>query len=306
MRAEIIIALAIRFAKKKMNSICIKKVTSCVITIIAVLQFGHASGKGLYDEKDVYWVNIEESLANKNRVDSCDRLFNISKESYLGFERIDSASRYYFLIPTSKAMKGSAPTSGTMKLKKVDFKNKKLIITTIRDDGQEVTSEYQIEKSGNARYFVASDNDNLNELIEKAKKEGKAGIFQAKCKGPLTPIVKSDSSASLQSSSQVNAQQAQPTTQVNATVMFACIDSYSAGRDRSLAETLIQNLVEGCDQCYASLITNPSVSTICSDSGVPMRNTRNMDKWEMVGQKNGIKYYLYKSSQNATMGIIAR
>ncbi len=91
-----------------------------------------------------------------------------------------------------------------------------------------------------------------------------------------------------------------------ATVLFACIDGYSADRDWSLAETLIQHIMDGCFQCYGTLITNPSISSVCTDSGVPMRNTKNIANWTRVGQKEGITYYLYKSSPNATMGIMSR
>ncbi len=293
--------------------------TSLFLVLIPFAASAQKKQSQPFDAQNIYWVAVNDSLES-SVIDKCDNLVRINEDKLaMTFTRTDSAGYQAMVLlpPKSKAWDNPQLFDefhrlngkiSKLKLKGAKKDGKKITIKYEQPNGQEQELEYVQSKTENGRYLTSAKPGNgaLNQAIDTYQKDGKPGMFHLRCRGPLTPIVKSDSSASLQSSNPASAQQVQPTSQVNATVMFACIDSHSAGRDRSLAETLIQNLVEGCDQCYASLITNPSVSTICSDSGVPMRNTRNMDKWEMVGQKNGIKYYLYKSSQNATMGIIAR
>ena len=92
----------------------------------------------------------------------------------------------------------------------------------------------------------------------------------------------------------------------NYTLIFACADPHSAGRDSGLAEVLMGHIMSGCSNCYASLITSSSVSQICRDSGVPLTNKALMQKARQVGKKNGATFYLIKSTEMATLGVVGR
>ena len=92
----------------------------------------------------------------------------------------------------------------------------------------------------------------------------------------------------------------------NYTLIFACADPHSAGRDSSMAEVLMGHIISGCSNCYASLITSSSVSQLCRDSGVPLTNMALMQKARQVGKKNGATFYLIKSTEMATLGVVGR
>ena len=66
------------------------------------------------------------------------------------------------------------------------------------------------------------------------------------------------------------------------------------------------HIVSGCSNCYASLITSSSVSELCRDSGAPLTNKALMQKARQVAKKNGATFYLIKSTEMATLGVVGR
>jgi hypothetical protein len=66
------------------------------------------------------------------------------------------------------------------------------------------------------------------------------------------------------------------------------------------------HIVSGCSNCYASLITSSSVAELCTDSGAPLTNKALMQKARQVGKKNGATFYLIKSTDMATLGVVSR
>lgn len=284
-----------------------KKVLFLVIAFMPLASFSQQSKQKIFDAKDVYWVAVEESLVEDKKIKNCDDLLKASDRLILTFSRLDSNGYAYTLrLPQkSKAWENTAlenfkkmhGQSGVNQLKKSSLSDGKLSMTFVDPAGTQQTIDYVLQKSGNGRYMVKATpgNDALNNSIEAHKKQGKPGMFEMRCEGPIatnTPTAAKNSEANA-------------ITQIKSTVLFACQDGYSTGRDWSVAEVLIQTLVDDCTQCYGSLLTNPNISSICSDSGVPMNN-KSMAKWQQVGKRGAITYYLYKSSENATMGIMSR
>ncbi len=89
-------------------------------------------------------------------------------------------------------------------------------------------------------------------------------------------------------------------------IMFGCTDPHGAGRHTGLAETLIQHLIDDCTNCYGTLMTNSSISSICKDVGFQkMTNASMIPKLKQVAKVGKNTYYLIEVD-TAIYGVMGK
>ena len=175
----------------------IKKLLFLIVALIPTAGFSQQSKEKGFDANNSYWVTVEESLLENNKIKKCDDLLKNSGYLILTFTHLDSNGHNYTMMLPSKSrawvsesfvsVRKNHGQSGTNILKKSHLKNGKLSVTYISPSGVEQTVEYALHSSGNSRYMVSiiPGNGLLNKTIEAQKKLGKPGILEIRCEGPI-------------------------------------------------------------------------------------------------------------------------
>ncbi len=163
-----------------------------------ILSYAQKNSLKNYDEENTYWVSLDDSLANKNKTESCNSYIRDSSRLMLVFTNT-SKSKFTaeMRAPTNSKIWNSLDMQDMQKMHGEKYENElikseiskdKLQITYKYPNGKQNRSEYIAGETNNARYLIASypGNSAINSEINEEKKSGKPGILEVKCKGPIS------------------------------------------------------------------------------------------------------------------------
>ncbi len=86
--------------------------------------------------------------------------------------------------------------------------------------------------------------------------------------------------------------------------IFICYDEYGVGRDKTLAQNILNAFASGNSQMFAAMLTNSVYSQYCSKAFTPMNNLKLLDTNGTVFKETGTSiYYLLKLDNKTTSGV---
>jgi hypothetical protein len=159
-----------------------------------------------YEDKEIYWLASDISLGSKDSIEACDNYLKSSEGNLLTFVHLgkDGYVAEMRVPPNSKVWSnGSLENIKSYHGKKVENKldesvinNNELKIVYTLKDGTQQTFKYVQGEDVNVRYLISAvpGNNALQAVLAESKKNGKLGMREVRCKGPISVDLKADES----------------------------------------------------------------------------------------------------------------